>query len=370
MIPQTDPKAGYLAHKTEIDGAIQQVLDSGWYILGREVDLFEQEFAAYLGVSDAIGVGNGTDAIEIALQACGIGAGDAVFTVSHTAVATVAAIERIGATPVVVDIDPQSYTLDPACLADALNNYAGDATPKAVIVVHLYGNSADMPTILNLAAQHQLTVVEDCAQAHGATLNGRMAGTWGDIATFSFYPTKNLGALGDGGMVATNRPKLAENARLLRQYGWRQRYISDTTGGNTRLDELQAAILRVKLRYLDQENQARRVIAQRYDAALQFDGLTTPHVDANVSHVYHQYVIRTERRDELRQFLREQQVGTGIHYPQPVHLQAAYFGRLANHLPHTETAAQTILSLPMYPQLQAAQVDLVIEQLYRWFAKE
>jgi dTDP-4-amino-4,6-dideoxygalactose transaminase len=366
-VPQTDPKAGYLAHQAEIDSAIQRVLNSGWYILGREVESFEQEFATYIGVRHAVGVASGTDALELSLRACDVGPGDLVFTVSHTAVATVAVIELAGATPVLVDIDPVTYTMDPNCLEDALA-HPPDGKPKAVIPVHLYGHPADMPSILELAKRHGLYVIEDCAQSHGATLDGRMTGAWGDIAAFSFYPTKNLGALGDGGMIVTDNPALAEQVRLLQQYGWRERYISDIPGGNSRLDELQAAVLRVKLRYLDTENMRRQNLAQTYKALLADAGLTLPGVRSCVTHVYHQYVVRLPQRDALRSYLRQVGIGTLIHYPVPVHLQPAYQGRLsiAAPLPWTEHVARQILSLPMFPQLSDDQARRVGECICRF----
>ena len=370
-VPQTDPKAGYLAHQAEIDSAIQRVLNSGWYILGPEVEAFEQEFAAYIGVHHAIGVANGTDALELSLRACGVEPGDLVFTVSHTAVATVAAIELAGATPVLVDIDPVTYTMDPNCLEAALAN-PPTGKPKAIIPVHLYGHPSDMPTIMELAKYHGLYVIEDCAQSHGAILDGRMTGNWGDIASFSFYPTKNLGALGDGGMVVTNNPKLAERVRLLQQYGWRERYISDIPGGNSRLDELQAAVLRVKLRYMDKENMRRQNLAQAYNTLLADAGLTLPEVRLGVTSVYHQYVVRLPQRDDLRTYLRQERIGTLIHYPVPVHLQPAYQDRLPSvaPLPWTEQAARQVLSLPMYPQLSDDNVQRVGAVLVRFHNDE
>jgi dTDP-4-amino-4,6-dideoxygalactose transaminase len=331
------------------------------------VESFEQEFAAYIGVHHAIGVGNGTDALELSLRACGVGPGDLVFTVSHTAVATVAAIELAGATPVLVDIDPVTYTMDPNCLESALAN-PPDGTPKAVIPVHLYGHPADMPSILELAKRHGLYMLEDCAQSHGATLDGRMTGAWGDIAAFSFYPTKNLGALGDGGMVVTDNPALAERVRLLQQYGWRERYISEIPGGNSRLDELQAAVLRVKLRYLDKENMRRQSLAQTYNSLLADAGLTLPEVGSGVTHVYHQYVVRLPQRDALRTYLRQAGIGTLIHYPKPVHLQPAYQSRLSvvAPLPWTEQVARQVLSLPMFPQLSDDQSRCVCECIGRF----
>ncbi len=366
-IPQTDPKASYLAHKAEIDAAIQRVLDSGWYILGREVEAFERAFAAYVGVSHAIGVANGTDALELTLRACGVEPGDLVFTVSHTSVATVAAIELVGATPVLVDIDPVTYTLDPNCLEAALARPPA-GTPKAVIPVHLYGQPADMPAILELARRYGLYVIEDCAQSHGAALAGRKTGAWGDIAAFSFYPTKNLGALGDGGMVVTGDPELVERTRSLRQYGWRQRYVSEVPGCHSRLDELQAAILRVKLEYLEAENARRVALAARYTTALTDSGLALPTCRDCAKHVYHQYVVRSRLRDALQAYLRARGIGTLVHYPRAVHQQPAYEGRvpIAESLLHSERAAAEVLSLPIYPELTDEQVNSVAEACRIW----
>lgn len=370
VVPQCDPKAGYLAYRDDIDAAIQRVIQSGWYILGHEVAAFEQEFAAYLGVTHAIGVGNGTDALELALRACDVGQGDLVFTVSHTAVATVAAIELVGAIPVLVDIAPRTYTMDPCSLKAALAKpLAGP--PKAIIPVHLYGNPADMPAIMELARHHGLRVIEDCAQSHGATLNGKMTGSWGDIAAFSFYPTKNLGALGDGGMVVTNDNNLAERVRLLGQYGWRQRYISDSPGGNSRLDELQAAILRVKLGHLESEIVRRCELVKLYDTSLVSSGLSLPVMGTDTRHVYHQYVVRSRQRDSLATYLRQKGIGTLIHYPAPSHLQPAYAGRIPLVVPlyNSERAAREILSLPIYPQLSETQIALVTSAIHQ-FHKE
>jgi len=362
-IPQTDPKANYLAHKAEIDAAISRVLDSGWYILGQEVAAFEEEFAAYIGARHAIGVASGTDALYLALQACGIGPGDQVITVSHTAVATVAAIELCGATPVLVDIDLDTYTINPEQVEAAITKRT-----RAVIPVHLYGHPADMPAILDIARRYGLYVIEDCAQSHGAAWNGRKTGAWGHLAAFSFYPTKNLGALGDGGMVVTDDADLAERVRLLRQYGWRRRYISELPGGNSRLDELQAVILRVKLRHLDRENARRREIARAYTRRLADTDLTLPACRPGAEHVYHQYVVCTPQRDALQAHLRDQGIGTLVHYPQAVHQQPAYAGRLPTNgkLPHSEEAAAQALSLPMYPELSDDQVETVAETVRHW----
>ena len=374
-IPQTDPRAGYIEQRSDIDAAIARVLAGGQYVLGGEVASFEAAFADWLGVGHAVGVGSGTDAIELALRACGIGQGtdtrDLVFTVSHTAVATVAAIERAGAIPVLVDIEPGGFTMDPAALERAL-----DAPPPgrsaAVLPVHLYGESADMEPILRLARRRLLRVVEDCAQSHGALHRGRPAGSLGDIACFSFYPTKNLGALGDAGMTATDDPALAASLREIREYGWRDRYISARIGINTRLDPIQAAILAAKLPHLDADNTRRRAIASRYDEGLAGLPLDLPPRRADCRHVFHQYVIRTREpdRDALREHLRRAQIGAAVHYPAPVHLQPAYEGRLAEYpagLPETRQVVRRILSLPMYPQLPAAAVDRVIAEIRGFF---
>ena len=365
MLLPANPHANYLAHKEEIDSAVRRVLEGGWYILGEEVAAFEREFAAYLGVSDAIGVGNGTDAIHLALRACGIGVGHEVITVSHTAIATVAAIELAGATPVLVDINPGTFTMDPERLAETLVVRRTNKL-KAIVVVHLYGHPADMPAILEIARRHNLLVVEDCAQSHGALLDGRKTGTFGDVAAFSFYPTKNLGALGDGGAIATSNVEIAARARLLRQYGWRERYISELAGMNTRLDEMQASILRVKLHYLDAENTRRRQIASFYNAALLSTGLLLPQARPLASHVYHQYAVRSERRDELQAGLKQAGIGTAILYPKPAHLQPAYQGRLeagSGGLEHSERVCREILCLPMHPQLSDKEVALVSNAL-------
>ena len=367
MILQADPKAGYLAHQEEIDSAVHGVLASGWYILGREVEAFEQEFASFVGVQFAISGANGTAALELALRACGAGPGDLVFTVSHTAVATVAAIELAGATPVLVDIDPRTYTMDPNSLEAALK-HAPPGNPKAIIPVHLYGQPADMSAITALAQRYGLVTIEDCAQSHGATLEGRMTGTWGHMAAFSFYPTKNLGALGDGGMVVTNDAQLAERVRLLRQYGWRQRFVSEIPGTNSRLDELQAAILRVKLKYLEEENDRRRSLARQFDSLLLGSNLVLPVVPASTKHAFHQYVLRSDTRDALAAHLKQEGIGTQIHYPMPVHLQPAYHGRLPQVVPmvHTELAVGKILSLPMYPQLTDSQIRQISDSILRF----
>jgi len=364
MIPCANPKAQYLAHKDEIDTAINQVLESGWYILGEEVKTFEKEFAGYVGSSYGIGVGSGTEAIHLALEACGIGEGDEVITVSHTAVATVAGIEMAGATAVLVDVEPDFFTLDVSKLDGAI-------TPRtrAIIPVHLYGLPADLEPIMEVAGRRYLRVIEDCAQAHGALYKGRQVGSFGDMACFSFYPTKNLGALGDGGMVLTNDEELAQKAFLLREYGWAERYVSHFAGYNSRLDEIQAAILRVKLRHLDKDNSKRRLLTEIYNRALRETSLVLPKQRENSVHVYHLYVILSQRRDELLAFLREKGISASIHYPVPVHLQPAY-NRGRNRLPETERIAKEILSLPLYPELSESDVSLVAEAIKEFEKKE
>lgn len=363
MILCGNPKAQYLAHRDEIDDAVRRVLEGGIYVRGRECEAFEAEFASWSGSRFAVGVGNGTDALRIALSACGIGRGDEVITVSHTAVATVAAIELAGATPVLVDVEPESFTIDPAAVAQAV-------TPKtrAVIAVHLYGNPADLESLTALCRTKNLRLIEDCAQAHGAVFRGKKVGTFGDLACFSFYPTKNLGAIGDGGMITTSDPELAKQCRLLREYGWHERFLSEIPGGNSRLDELQAAILRVKLPFLDADNAARRAVARAYDAALKPHPARIPQVRAGGESVYHLYVMRAASRDALREFLKERGIGAAIHYPRPVHLQEGYRGRV-RILPMkaTEAATGEILSLPIYPELSAAEIGTVTQALNDWF---
>jgi dTDP-4-amino-4,6-dideoxygalactose transaminase len=366
-VPQADPGAGYRALKGEIDEAVARALNSGWYILGREGEAFEQQFAAWLGTARSVGCGNGTDALALALRALDIGPGCAVATVSHTAVATVAAIEMVGAVPVLIDIDPAHYTMDPAELAAVLDHPPAGLPPiRAVIPVHLYGQAADLDAIKAAAARHGIPVIEDCSQAHGATLGGRRVGTMTAISTFSLYPTKNLGALGDGGVIATDDAALADRLGALRQYGWKSRYISDETGINSRLDEVQAAILQVKLRYLDAQNARRAATAARYDAALAGSALRPPARRAGAGHVFHQYVLRSADRAAIQARLRAEGIGTGIHYPVPVHLQPAYEGRVAMGpagCEQTALASAQVFSLPMFPELTDAQINHVCAAL-------
>jgi dTDP-4-amino-4,6-dideoxygalactose transaminase len=370
VIPQANPGASYVAQKAAIDSALARVLQSGRYILGEEVAAFESAFAVYLGVKHCVGVASGTDAIELALRALEVGAGQTVIAPSHTAVATVAAIERAGARPVLIDVDPETYVITAAAVEAVVK--AGQEIDgsriTAVIPVHLYGHPADVPAILKVAKRYGLRVIEDCAQAHGARIGTERTGTFGDLAAFSFYPTKNLGALGDGGLVATNDPGLRRRLVALREYGWKDRYVSAFPGLNSRLDPLQAAVLAVKLTKLDADNDRRHDVASRYSVGFANLGLGLPTSTANVRHVFHQYVIRTPRRDDLSAFLASRAILTGIHYPVPVHLQPAYCGRqlTLGALPQTEQLCNEILSLPMFPQLSDAAVDRVIDAVREW----
>jgi dTDP-3-amino-3,4,6-trideoxy-alpha-D-glucose transaminase len=342
----SNPREQYAAHCDEIRAAIDRVLDGGRYILGPELEAFESEFAEYCQSGHAVGVGSGTEALHLALAALGVGPGDEVITTAHSAVATAVGIRLCGATPVFADIDPDTYTLDPVDVERVVSSRT-----KAIVPVHLYGQPADLDALGAIAEKHGIPIVEDCAQAHGATFRGRRVGSFGAIAAFSFYPTKNLGAIGDGGAVVTADAELANRVRLLREYGWAERYVSHVEGWNSRLDELQAAILRVKLRHLDAGNDQRRSIAQRYDEGLRDSGLRLPVSRDLARHVFHLYVVASERRDVLQSHLKARGIGALVHYPVPIHLQPAYRSLTTRPLPHTEHAAASVLSLPMYPEL-------------------
>jgi len=364
MILCANPSAQFLARQAEIEAAVLNVMRGSRYILGVEVAALESEFAAFIGVSHAVGVANGTDALELALRALDIGPGDEVITVSHTAVATVAAIEATGAAPVLVDVVQGYYTLNPSQLGEVLSTRT-----RAVIAVHIYGQPADLDEIGEFCSTHGLSLIEDVSQAHGAKWNGLRLGSIGRVACFSCYPTKNLGGIGDAGLVTTNDKDIAQRVRMLREYGWRERYVSEFPGRNSRLDELQAAILRVKLRYLDVDNERRHQLAKFYTEALAGLPLTLPDKRAGTSHVFHLYVIRCLRRQELFDHLKSQGVFAGIHYPLPVHLQPAYSGRvrLAADLTVTESLANEVLSLPMYPQLEDGQLQRVVDTVKFFF---
>ncbi len=361
MIPFVDLKAQYISIKEEINTAVLKVLETTQFILGSEVTAFEEEFADYCNATDAIALNTGTSALHLALLAAGIGPGDEVITTPFTFVATVAAIVYTGATPVFVDIDPVFYTIDVTKIEQAI-------TPKtkAILPVHLYGQPADMDPILEIAHRHGLTVIEDAAQAHRAEYKGRRIGSIGDIGCFSFYPGKNLGAYGEGGAVVTSNPEYAKTIRMLRDWGQESKYHHVLKGYNYRMDGVQGAILRVKLRYLDAWTEARRADAALYDCLLADSGVTTPTVMPCSYHVYHVYAVRTSQREKLQQQLNAQGIQTGIHYPIPVHLQAAYadLGYKPGDFPHSELAAREVLSLPMYAELTKAQVHTVAETLH------
>jgi dTDP-4-amino-4,6-dideoxygalactose transaminase len=344
---------------SEMTEAITRVVQRSWFVLGEEVAAFETEFAAYCGTDYCVGVGSGTEALHLALLACGVGPGDEVITVGHTFIATALAISWTGATPVLVDVDPSTYTMDPARVAEAI-------TPRtrAIVPVHLYGQCADMAPIVALAERHELWVVEDAAQAHGATYNGRRAGALGHLGCFSFYPTKNLGALGDGGAITTRDAALDRRLRSLRNYGQSRKYYHEECGFNSRLDEIQAAVLRVKLRHLDTWNEARRRTAAVYDASLG-EFVQIPYARPGGKHVYHLYVVADDDVSGLERTLAARGVMTQRHYPVPVHQQKAY-ARLphrADDLRHTDRLCNSILSLPMCPGLPEAAVAEVVDAI-------
>ncbi|MBU0492229.1 MAG: DegT/DnrJ/EryC1/StrS family aminotransferase [Chloroflexi bacterium] len=366
-IPFVDLGAQYRAIQAEIDAAIQEVLASTAFVGGAQVRQFEAEFAEFCQVPYAIGVANGTDAIELALQACGVGPGDEVITVSHTFTATAEAIVNVGATPVFVDIHPQTYTM-------AVEGLEARITPrtKVIMPVHLYGHPADMDPIVALARRHGLRVIEDAAQAQGARYQGRRAGSLGDIACFSFYPGKNLGAYGDAGAVVTADPDLAQYVRRMHDHGRTEKYVHEHIGRNSRLDGLQAAILRVKLRHLDQWNDQRRDHAALYDELLPRLGISVPIPSNQVEPIYHLYVVRVPDREGLGAHLKAQGIATGIHYPLPLHLQPAYchLGYREGDLPVTEAIAAEVLSLPMFPELTTDQIETVVGAVAAFVTRE
>jgi dTDP-4-amino-4,6-dideoxygalactose transaminase len=367
VVPVFDLKRQYAEIREEIDGAYARVMGRGNFILGEEVAAFEEEFARYLGVKYGVGVASGTEALYLSLLAAGVGIGDEVITVPNTAVPTVSAISQTGAKPVFVDINPDNYTMDTARLESAV-------TPrtKAVIPVHLYGNVADMTPLMEIARKHKLAVIEDCAQAHGAEYKGKKAGTIGTMGAFSFYPTKNLGAYGDGGMVVTDDEFLARKLKLLRNYGQtdKEKYLHIIKGINSRLDELQAAVLRVKLKHLDRWNKKRREIAALYNKLLSGLPLALPAEASYARYVYHLYVVRAERRDDLRQYLAGNDIGSAVHYPIPVHLQPAYadLNLAAGSFPAAEKYAAEVVSLPMFPELREEEIQFIAATIAAFFS--
>lgn len=356
MIPFLDIKAQYATIQPAIEAAALRVLRSGHYVLGEEVAALEQEFAAYCGTSHAIAVNTGTSALHLALIAAGIGRGDEVITTPFTFVATAAAIRYVGARPVFVDIDPTTFTLDPNQIEAAIT-----ARTRAILPVHLYGQIADMDAILQVAARYGLTVIEDACQAHGAQYDTRRAGSMGLSGCFSFYPGKNLGACGEGGMIVTSNDEQAHTMRMLRDWGQDRRYHHVLEGYNYRMDAIQGAILRVKLRQIESWTEARRTRARLYTQMLADAPLAVPREALGRRHVWHIFAVRTDRREELQQFLKSEGVETGLHYPVPVHLQPAYadLGHQPGDFPEAEAAANSVLSLPLYPELSLREVEII-----------
>ncbi|MFO1104341.1 MAG: DegT/DnrJ/EryC1/StrS family aminotransferase [Methylocystis sp.] len=357
MIPFVDLKAQYAGIKEEVNAAIQRVLESCHFTLGPEVAAFEEEFARYCNAQYCVAVNSGTSALHLALLAAGVGPDDEVITVPFTFMATVSAIQYTGATPVLVDIDPVTYTIDVKLLEAAITKKT-----KAIIPVHLYGQPADMDPLLAIARAHGLMVIEDAAQAHGAEYKGRRVGSMGDLACFSFYPGKNLGAYGEGGMVATNDAALTRTLRMLRDWGAEKKYEHVLKGYNYRMEALQGAVLRIKLRHLETWTEARRMAAARYDHSFNGSGVQTPVAMPYARHVYHVYAIRTQQRARWQEQLQARGVSTGIHYPTPIHLLPAFsdLGYGAGSFPHAELAAKEVLSLPMFPELSPEQIDEVV----------
>jgi dTDP-4-amino-4,6-dideoxygalactose transaminase len=367
IVPFLDLKAQYESIKNEIRVAVDQVLQSSTYVLGPEVKSFEEEFAAFHGAKHGIAVNNGTSALHVALLAAGVGPGDEVITVPMTFVATVAAIRYTGATPVFVDVEAFTYTMNTSQVEDAITERT-----RAIMPVHLYGQAADMDPLMELAARHGLTVIEDAAQAHGAKYKNRTVGGIGHAAGFSFYPGKNLGAYGEAGIALTNDDKLAHTMRLLRDWGQERKYYHDIPAFNYRMDALQGAILRVKLRYLEEWTEARRRNAIRYREQLQGTGIQLATEADNRRHVFHILSVFHERRDELQAFLQSNGIHTGIHYPIPVHLQKAYadLGYSEGEFPVSERIAREQLSMPMFPELTEAQISRVCTALKEWSTKQ
>ena len=374
-IPFVNLSGQYLDTQKEIDAAISRVLQRGWFILGNELDAFEKEFAVYIGGGYAVGVGSGTEALHLSLLACGINSGDEVITVPNTAVPTVSAISFAGARPIFIDIDLKTHTMDPNALEDLLKTNARNSRthtmPKVIIPVHLYGHPAPMQPILESAKKYEIKIIEDACQAHGAKYQGKTVGLLGEMSCFSFYPTKNLGAYGDGGMVLASHRELADQVRRLRNYGEEKKDHNIIKGYNSRLDEIQAAILRAKLKHLDAWNQRRCELARIYNQGLASMPLVLPHKAAYAEPVYHLYVIKTEKRDRLKAWLADYGISTSIHYPRPIHLQPAYqdLGYKPGDFPNAEKYAAEILSLPLYPELAATEMEYIVQKIKSFFEK-
>lgn len=364
-LQMVDVVGQYQKIKTEVDTAIHRVLDSGQFILGKDVGELERAVAGYLGVGNAVGCASGTDALQVAMMALGIGPGDEVITTPFTFVATTETIVLLGATPVYVDIDPKTFNIDPSKIERVITSKT-----KAIIPVHLYGQAADMDPIMRIAGKHGLKVIEDAAQAMGSSYRGRKVGSLGDVACISFFPSKNLGSFGDAGMVVSNDSALAERMRMIVVHGSKERYHHEILGVNSRLDTLQASILRVKLRYLDAWNAARRRFASRYNELLKGVPVTTPYVSPECEHIFHQYTLRAPRRDELGEFLKNKGIPHGVYYPIPLYRQKAYASRVSqeSEFPVTEQAAREVLSLPMHTELDEQQLAFITDSLREFYA--
>jgi dTDP-4-amino-4,6-dideoxygalactose transaminase len=359
-----DLRKQYKKIKPEIDNAIQNVINNTDFILGKDVELFEKEFARFCGVKYCVGLDNGSSALELGMHALGIGDGDEVITPANSFIASSSNISFTGARPVLVDCDPKTYNINPDAIESAVTKKA-----KAIMPVHLYGQPANMDRILEIAKKYKLFVIEDACQAHGADFKGKMIGSFGNFAAFSFYPGKNLGAYGDGGALTTNSKEIYENIQMMRNYGQKEKYHHLALAWNRRLDTIQAAVLLVKLKYLKKWNMARKKIAFLYNKFLEDLPVETPKIDDNVNHVFHLYVIRTKKRDDLANFLKEKGVNTGIHYPIPIHLQKAYknLGYKRGDFPITEKYSSEVLSLPMYPELTDEEVYYIARRITEFF---
>jgi dTDP-4-amino-4,6-dideoxygalactose transaminase len=353
------------AIRAEMQEAFSRVYDSNWFVLGKEVELFESAYAEFNNTKFAVGMSNGLDALHLSLKACGIGEGDEVIVPSNTYIATVLAVSYVGATPVFVEPNIETYNIDPSLIEKVITSKT-----KAIMPVHLYGQACEMQAIMDIAQKHKLFVIEDNAQSQGAVFNGKLTGSWGDCNATSFYPGKNLGALGDAGAITTNSDELAQKVKVFRNYGSQKKYYNEVIGHNMRLDELQAALLSVKLKKLPEWTKQRQTIASWYGDALKgIDGLVLPKITEGASHVYHLYVIRTERRDLLQKYLNNKGIGTLIHYPIPPHLQEAYqnLGYQKGDFPIAEEIAETALSLPLWPGMEQHHVDVIVQAIKEFF---
>ncbi len=367
QIPSLDLKRQYKAIGKEIDAAVKEVFEEEAFILGPKVEALEEKVAAHCGAKYAVGVASGSDALYLALRVLGVAEGDEVITTPFTFFATAGAIWRTGARPVFVDIDPCNYNIDSSLIEEKITQKT-----RAILPVHLYGQCADMEPIMEIAHKHRLGVIEDAAQAIGAEYQGKKAGSIGDVGCFSFFPSKNLGGAGDGGMVTTNSAEIAEKVTLLRQHGAHPKYFHSLVGVNSRLDALQAAVLLVKLKYLDDWNQARRKNASYYNERLgAIKGVVVPFVEPKCLHIYHQYVIRAPKRDALFDYLKEKGIGVGIYYPVPLHLQKcfAYLGQGCGDLPQSERAAKEVIALPIFPELTEEEMDVICGEIASFLEK-